>query len=146
VRSSWGVPNELPGSRFLDDIPEDLVEWRRRESSMQLLRAGAKTRGDWSDNRLFPGSTRAAHGTAGRVRTSTPPSPGTPTPTFGSATPRPEGQVASLEVGDRVTHDAYGLGSVVALEGTGASTVAKVDFGAAGTKRLLLRYSPVTKI
>ena len=40
VRTSWGVPNEFPASRFLDDLPEELVDWRRRESSMAVLRAG----------------------------------------------------------------------------------------------------------
>jgi len=45
-----------------------------------------------------------------------------------------------------VTHDAYGLGKVVAVEGAGTNAVAKIDFGSEGTKRLLLRYSPVTKL
>ncbi len=52
----------------------------------------------------------------------------------------------SLEPGDRVTHDSFGLGTVVALEGVGDSTVASVDFGSAGVKRLLLRYAPVEKL
>ena len=51
-----------------------------------------------------------------------------------------------LEVGDRVTHDKFGLGKVVALEGGGASAAAKVDFGAEGVKRLLLRFNPVEKL
>ena len=75
---------------------------------------------------------------------SVPPSPDAPT--FGSATPRPAGDVPSLQVGDRVTHDAYGLGTVVVIEGAGPNAVAKIDFGTEGTKRLLLRYSPVTKL
>jgi DNA helicase-2/ATP-dependent DNA helicase PcrA len=45
-----------------------------------------------------------------------------------------------------VVHDAYGLGTVVAIEGTGPNAVARIDFGSDGTKRLLLRYSPVTKL
>ena len=66
--------------------------------------------------------------------------------TFGSATPRPASAVPNLEVGDRVTHDSYGLGTVVAVEGAGQHAVAKVDFGSEGEKRLLLRFSPVTKL
>ncbi|HYQ75204.1 DNA helicase PcrA, partial [Cellulomonas sp.] len=38
VRTAWGVPNEFPPSRFLDDLPEDLIDWRRRESSNDRLR------------------------------------------------------------------------------------------------------------
>ena len=45
-----------------------------------------------------------------------------------------------------MTHDSYGLGTVVGLEGAGSSAVAKIDFGSSGTKRLLLRYSPVVKL
>jgi len=67
-------------------------------------------------------------------------------PKFGSATPRKEGDIPSLAIGDKVTHDAYGLGTVVAVEGAGTNAVAKIDFGADGTKRLLLRFSPVTKL
>jgi DNA helicase-2/ATP-dependent DNA helicase PcrA len=69
-----------------------------------------------------------------------------PAPSFGSATPRDDASIPSLSVGDKVTHDAYGLGTVVALEGSGRNAVAKIDFGADGTKRLLLRFSPVTKL
>ncbi len=66
--------------------------------------------------------------------------------TFGSATPRPDSAIPQLAIGDRVTHDSYGLGTVIALEGAGPNAVAKVDFGTDGTKRLLLRFSPVTKL
>ena len=130
VRTSWGMPNEFPASRFLDDLPEELIDWRRRESSMAVLRAGA------------------GYGLAQQVSTPhrrpVPPSPSGPT--FGSGTLRPGGAVPDLAIGDRVTHDAYGLGTVVAVEGAGPNAVAKIDFGTDGTKRLLLRYSPVTKI
>ncbi|WP_372594519.1 DNA helicase PcrA [Actinotalea sp.] len=157
VRTAWGVPNEFPASRFLDDVPEELVDWRRRESSMATLRSGGSGWGGgasaWGgrsggagrndDGRTGPGATRragapAAARTAGTV--------GSSGARFGSATPRPAGSVPSVEIGDRVTHDAYGMGTVIATEGSGPNAVAKIDFGADGVKRLLLRYSPVTKL
>jgi DNA helicase-2/ATP-dependent DNA helicase PcrA len=146
VRTSWGVPNEFPASRFLDDLPEELLDWRRRESSMAVLRSGAVPgavpgAGGYAPGSYGNGSGAPRTGPAKRV---VPPSPDAPK--FGSATPRPAGDVPSLQVGDRVTHDAYGLGTVVVLEGSGPNAVAKIDFGAEGTKRLLLRYSPVTKL
>ena len=52
----------------------------------------------------------------------------------------------SLAPGDRVTHDSFGMGTVVAVEGSGDKTVAHVDFRSEGTKRLLLRYAPLTKL
>ena len=30
VRSAWGAPPYNPASRFLDEIPDELVDWRRR--------------------------------------------------------------------------------------------------------------------
>ena len=56
--------------------------------------------------------------------------------------------VAGLKVGDRVRHTSYGVGAVVGLEGSGRSTVARVEFtidGAAVTKRLMLRLAPITR-
>jgi DNA helicase-2/ATP-dependent DNA helicase PcrA len=186
VRSAWGMANEFPPSRFLEEIPEELWDWRRRESSMQTLRAGGSVwgrgsggsagyRGSWSGSGSgsgarsgsrtegvdagstlrgprSPGSSRQARhdpastpaGRSSSARSGAGPASGGAT--FGSATPRQDADIPSLLLGDRVTHDAYGLGTVVALEGVGPNAVAKIDFGADGTKRLLLRYSPVTKL
>lgn len=167
VRTAWGAPNEFPASRFLDDVPEELVDWRRRESSMATLRAGGSGWGGgasaWggrgsvagygggsgyggsrgSDDDDLPVIGRGRGPVSGRPG-SAPPSP--PRTTIKTTAPRANAAVPSLEIGDRVTHDSYGMGRVVALEGTGPNAVAKVDFGAQGTKRLLLRYSPVTKL
>ncbi len=152
VRTAWGVPNEFPPSRFLDDLPDELIDWRRRESSNDRLRGPGGFLGGRSGY-----STGGAGGSGGggwrrdastTRRDDAPPrkAPGSGGATFGSATPRPDAAIPTLTVGDRVTHDAYGLGTVVAVEGGGPNAVAKVDFGSEGTKRLLLRYSPVTKL
>lgn len=150
VRTAWGVPNQFPPSRFLDDLPEDLVDWRRRESSTDRLRGGSSgfgsggfgSGGGRSEGGYRRG--RSADGPTRRAPVST--SSGAVGATFGSATPRAAADIPDLTVGDRVTHDAYGLGTVVAVEGAGPNAVAKIDFGADGTKRLLLRYSPVSKL
>jgi hypothetical protein len=47
--------------------------------------------------------------------------------------------------GDKVNHTSFGNGTVLAVEGAGDKTVAKVKFDV-GEKRLLLRYAPLTKI
>ena len=56
------------------------------------------------------------------------------------------GRSIHLEPGDRVTHDTFGMGTVVTVEGVGERAVATVDFRAEGVKRLLLRYAPVEKL
>ncbi len=136
VRTAWGVPNEFPPSRFLADRPDELIDWRRRESSTSAIRGG------WGSG--FGSSRGAGDGWSRRKADDERPVLPKTGATFGSATPRAD--VPSLAVGDKVTHDAYGLGTVVALEGAGQNAVAKVDFGSSGTKRLLLRFSPVTKL
>ena len=53
----------------------------------------------------------------------------------------------SLRSGDRVSHDSFGLGTVVRVEGEADKAMAHVDFGAdTGVKRLLLRYAPLEKL
>ena len=55
--------------------------------------------------------------------------------------------VIALSDGDKVTHDSFGLGTVIRVEGEGDKTMAHVDFGGEdGVKRLLLRYAPLEKL
>ncbi|HEX6468168.1 MAG TPA: DNA helicase PcrA [Streptosporangiaceae bacterium] len=55
--------------------------------------------------------------------------------------------VPTLAPGDRITHDSFGLGTVVAVDGAGERAAASVDFGGDyGIKRLVLRYAPVEKL
>ncbi|MBO9554254.1 DNA helicase PcrA [Cellulomonas sp.] len=165
VRTAWGVPNEFPPSRFLDDLPDELIDWRRRESSTSQLRGGWGSGFGSGGNRSGSsgsggygsrGSGSGGYGSGGygsggyasgsrSERESRPSLPSTGAK-FGSATPRSDAAIPNLAIGDRVTHDSYGLGTVVALEGAGPNAVVKVDFGSEGTKRLLLRYSPVVKL
>jgi DNA helicase-2/ATP-dependent DNA helicase PcrA len=59
------------------------------------------------------------------------------------------GKVSStmqLEAGERVSHDTFGLGTVVAVTGEGDRAEATINFGSFGEKRLLLRYAPVEKL
>ena len=57
-----------------------------------------------------------------------------------------DAQVIALNVGDRVTHEKFGLGKVIETGGVGDKADATIDFGSAGVKRLLLRYAPVEKL
>ncbi|WP_341360353.1 DNA helicase PcrA [Georgenia sp. M64] len=146
VRTAWGMPQELPASRFLDDIPGSLLDWRRAESSMDTLRgragSGFRTAGPgYRSTEGRAGDGRRGPARSGPVRTGKLESTGAK---LGSATPRAD--VPGLDLGDKVTHDSYGVGTVVGLEGSGSSAVAKIDFGGGQVKRLLLRYSPVTKL
>lgn len=133
VRSAWGAPAHNPASRFLDELPVDLVDWRRT--------AQAQTRWGRPDLAANSAARLGAPTAAGRRN-------------FSSAAARadamskakPAREIPSLEPGDRVLHDSFGMGTVVTLEGAGDKSVASIDFGSEGVKRLLLRYAPVEKL
>jgi DNA helicase-2/ATP-dependent DNA helicase PcrA len=134
VRSAWGAPSHNPGSRFLDELPVDLVDWRRTEA--------AQTR--WGRPDLASGSPAVRMGAptaAGRRNFSS-----AALRADAAAKAKPAREIPSLEPGDRVVHDSFGMGTVVSLEGSGDKTVASIDFGSEGVKRLLLRYAPVEKL
>ena len=40
VRAQWGQANEMMPSQFLDEIPEDLFDWKRKEAGMERMRGG----------------------------------------------------------------------------------------------------------
>lgn len=123
LRSAWGQPSYNPPSRFLEEIPDAHLEWKRTGAMAPAKSAG-------------PTSGIAASLSSSRSRS---------TPAF--ATRRAtEKLVVALSVGDRVTHDQFGLGTVVGVKGTGANAEATVDFGEPKPKRLLLRYAPVEKL
>ena len=112
-RLTFGSPRYNPASRFLDEIPSDLIEWRSDNSNSYNARALRTSR---------------IH--------SAPP-------------PRATGKKSSamvLAIGQRVSHDTFGLGTVVALAGEGDKAEATINFGQYGDKRLLLRYAPVTAL
>ena len=71
---------------------------------------------------------------------------GAPASTAKNCTGAGNRPVISVEPGDRVSHDAFGLGTVVEVNGVGDKAQATVDFGSGGTKRLVLRYAPLVKL
>ncbi|CKO35988.1 DNA helicase PcrA [Mycobacterium tuberculosis] len=116
VRSSWGQPMLNPESRFLREIPQELIDWRRTapKPSFSAPVSGA--------------------GRFGSAR---------PSPTRSGASRRP---LLVLQVGDRVTHDKYGLGRVEEVSGVGESAMSLIDFGSSGRGELMHNHAPVTKL
>ncbi len=134
VRSAFGAPSHNPGSRFLDELPIDLVDWRRTEAAQT----------SWGRPDLGSGSPAARWGeptSAGRRNFSA-----AAARADAASKAKPARDIPSLDPGDRVLHDSFGMGTVVAMEGAGDKTVASIDFGSEGVKRLLLRYAPVEKL
>ena len=139
VRSAWGQPAYNPPSRFLTEIPEHLLDWRR------LAPAPASPGGSGGFGSGGFGSGGFGSGGAGGGRNTSP--SGSPVSQARSSSRPASRPILALAIGDRVTHDVFGLGVVIATSGVAESSQAKVDFGeGTGTKDLLLRYAPLTKL
>lgn len=48
--------------------------------------------------------------------------------------------------GDKISHDTYGLGTVLKTQDKGRNSIITVDFGSDGVKRLMLRVAPIEKL
>ena len=161
VRSAWGTPQEMPPSRFLDDIPAELLDVRRAATSGERMRAsyggsyGAGSYGSGSYGRSRRSEGRDPWGDAdtgafgsGRGGASAQPAGVRKVTRMGvapAAKPAEDKPVLSLKVGDRIKHATLGAGTVTGIEGEGPRTVARIRFGL-GEKRLLVRMAPMEKI
>ena len=142
VRSMWGQSQYNPASQFIEEIPAELVEWKREGASRQ---SGGWGSGAAIGSSRYGGSFWGA-GTARGAGAS-------PSAGFNADVPaavaksrvQPQKEIVAVSVGDKVNHTSFGNGTVLAVEGAGDKTVAKVKFDV-GEKRLLLRYAPLTKL
>jgi DNA helicase-2/ATP-dependent DNA helicase PcrA len=141
VRSMWGQSQYNPASQFLEEIPAELLEWKREGTSRQA--------GGWGGGSIGSGRYSGSFWGAGTARGAA----ADASAGFNADVPaviarnrvQPQKEIVAVSVGDKVNHTSFGNGTVLALEGAGDKTVAKVKFDV-GEKRLLLRYAPLTKL
>jgi len=120
-RSTWGAPSYNPASRFLDEVPDNLIDWKRAAPQRFMPTGGGRSYAGASPATL-PGVAAKPTGVGNRP-------------------------IPSLKPGDRVSHDSFGLGTVVSTSGLGDNAQAKVDFGSTvGAKTFVLRYAPLDKL
>ncbi|MFC0096422.1 DNA helicase PcrA [Micromonospora marina] len=138
TRSAWGAPAYNPPSRFLEELPPELVRWERTEGSYTSWGGGGGGVGGRAD-RLgrggFAGGTPKATELAKRLGVDA----------SRLATASELKQAPKVSVGDRVNHQRYGLGRVLAVEGAGPGARAQIDFGDQ-TMWLVLRHAPIDKL
>ena len=241
VRAQWGQAAEMMPSQFLDEIPDQLIDWKRREAGMERMRGGWSAGGfgddefgGWDDDDFggvsfggagstygsgssygprggssrgysssygssygsYGGSSRGsrsgygsgrsygssgssgssygsrssrsgsrpAHGSSGSratggsgssgsgrsgkvtTRRIAPAAASKSKPNAGSATGGNGLSISDFQIGDRITHDKFGLGTVVDLQDKGPKSVITVDFGSDGVKRLMLAVAPIEKL
>ena len=146
VRAAWGTPQFFPASRFLEEIPEALVHVARAGNARAYADFGGGFGGGFGSSDGWGASSRRGPsvtgvGVGGGRRDVSRPS-------FGSGKKaKTASEIPNLEVGDRVTHDSFGMGTVVSASGAGEKLQVEVQFREPhGKKRLLVRYAPITKL
>ncbi len=118
VRVQWGQPQYNPPSRFIEEIPDRLLDWRRLGTAATTWASSAARR-----------TEQSWRSTVG----------------YGDGTPKAKGP-AAVAVGDRVLHTTFGLGTVTETAGAGDTLKAVVDFGSAGVKKLSVKHAPMEKL
>ncbi len=140
TRSAWGQPQYNPPSRFTDELPTELVRWERTGGSYTSWSGtgggvGGRGGGDRQRGGGFAGGTPKAQRIAERLGID-----GSRLATASDLKPAPK-----VAPGDRVNHQRYGLGRVLAVEGQGPGARAQIDFGDQ-VMWLVLRHAPIEKI
>ena len=140
TRGAWGQPQFNPASRFLDELPEPLMRWERTESaytSWSGSGVGGRGGGTGARTSRFTGGTPRATEIASRL--------GIPAGNLATASDLAKPDVPTLVPGDRVNHQRWGLGHVLAVQGAGVRAQAQIDFGDQ-VMWIVLRHAPIEKI
>ncbi|MDR2896894.1 MAG: UvrD-helicase domain-containing protein [Propionibacteriaceae bacterium] len=135
VRTMWGSPLYNPPSRFLNEIPAELIDWRRVDkvanwavTSAASSRQAGGDQGGWSEAERRSGRAGSAERFVSAATT---------------AKPKPK---LVLAVGDKVMHSIFGLGTVKSVSGEPGKQRAEIRFPTAGLKLLSVAHAPLEKI
>jgi DNA helicase-2/ATP-dependent DNA helicase PcrA len=137
TRGAWGAPQYNPPSRFLEELPPELLRWERTDAGYTSWSGRGGVGGRAGARSSFTGGTPKAAQLASKL--------GLDGSKFATASELPRADVPALAVGDRVNHQRYGLGRVLAVEGHGARTQAQIDFGDQ-VMWIVLRHAPIEKM
>ncbi|RLK47882.1 ATP-dependent helicase [Microbacterium telephonicum] len=147
TRAQFGEVSVAMPSRFLQEIPHELIDWRQSPGDVNS-RGGMQSR---ALNARRPGGGFGGGGS--RYGDDLVPLPRRERPAgdvtkFANRIPakiRDNGDL-ELAAGDRIRHDDFGEGRVDMVTGEGAKRVAHVRFDSAGAKKLLIKVAPITKL
>jgi DNA helicase-2/ATP-dependent DNA helicase PcrA len=126
-RTLFGATDYYPPSRFLSEIPEELVHVLGEERRRRVERSPRAHREAVASAAIAQGASLATS------------APAAPMGARGA-------EAMGLRVGDDVVHETFGEGVILELVGGGDATEAVVNFRAAGEKRLLLAWAPLRKL
>ena len=131
-RNTFGESESAMPSRYLQEIPESLIDWRESGSGRGM--PTSRYRDSIADSQ----GSGASYG-------------GTPTPKekkvwSGAISSVRNNEGLQLAIGDIIEHSDFGQGKVIATAGEGARQTAEIHFDSVGTKRLLVKVAPIQKV
>src|SRR5437763_759615 len=135
TRGAWGQPQYNPASRFLEELPDELLRWERTEAAYT----------SWSGTGGGVGGGRGGYGANSARASRLTERLGLGAAGLTTASELPKLEVPSVAAGDRVTHQRWGVGRVIAVEGAGARAQAQIDFGDQ-VMWIVLRHAPIEKL
>jgi DNA helicase-2/ATP-dependent DNA helicase PcrA len=141
TRSSFGDTSVAMPSRYLQEIPAGLIDWRQSPGD-------ATSRGGTRPRALNARGYAGGPARGFSYSTELPPAPPRVKREWASEITgkvRDNGDL-TLEAGDRIRHTDFGEGRVVAVTGVGTKSIAEVQFDTAGKKRLLIKIAPIEKL
>jgi DNA helicase-2/ATP-dependent DNA helicase PcrA len=146
TRAQFGEVTVAMPSRFLQEIPAELIDWRQSPGDVNG-RGGTQSRALNARGRR-PGQGGNGGSRYGDDLVPLPKrAPADPSkfPNRIPAKVRDNGDM-ELSAGDRIRHDDFGEGRVDAITGEGAKRVAHVRFETVGAKKLLVKIAPIAKL
>ncbi len=136
MRTLYGRTSMNPASRFISEIPEDLLDGVEPEKRMN---SSFSSRGTAFGRRTSGMSTGTSFGTASGT-------PVTRKPVMRPIASTTGGDTFGWKVGDKAEHGKWGVGTVVSVKGEGEGTELDIAFPSpTGIKRLLAKFAPITK-
>ncbi|MGJ7912383.1 DNA helicase PcrA [Neobacillus sp. LXY-1] len=134
MRTLFGRTNMNPASRFISEIPEDLLEGVEPEKRTTPF----GSRGMGTSTSSFGGGQRASFGAPATQKK--------PVMRPVSAATTTGGDEIGWKVGDKAEHGKWGIGTVVSVKGQGEGTELDIAFPSpTGIKRLLAKFAPIKK-
>ena len=153
TRAQFGEVSVAMPSRFLQEIPAGLIDWRQSpgdvnsRGGMQSRALNSRRAGGFggSDSGSGSGDRFAVKQLPGRDSLKPLSTAMDKFPNRVTAKMRDNGDL-ELTAGDRIRHSDFGEGRVDAVTGEGAKRIAHVRFDSAGQKKLLIKVAPIEKI
>ena len=145
-RQLFGSTNYNPPSRFLDEIPTELMEQVGAVSGRSSYgRQSYRARDEWSNPPPYRRVDRENNGEADRHRDRVVEA----ALVAGQRAKQPSpsnSQLIGLRLGDDVEHPAFGEGVIIDIRGQDDKAEATIRFRDAGTKHLSLAWAPLKKL